>query len=419
MGSGTKIIKNSSLLFLARAANLAATFAIGIYIAKFSGVAPYGEFSFVMTFFFLFSVVFSLGLGTIISREVAKYPEKLGDYFSNATFIGILSSLVGLVAMVSASFLFNLSTEGRHGLYVLSLSIVPSSLTFIWESILITFERSDSIFVVQLIETALKVILAYMVLESGYGMVGLMAVFLVTRLMTGILYLFILHKMVNKTPTGVSADSVRSILSLVPTFAGLYIFSVLFSKIDLMMLSLMKNFNDVGIYSAAYKLLEISFILPTCVVTVMFPLLSRWANETPDTIGRTSCRAALYSTLALIPVVVLAMIFAGQIMCLVYSKGFIDAVVPFRILIVTLGLYMIDQIFAHTLVACNYQQVNLTVIIAGTVLNLLINIVLIPHYSYIGASIATLISMLFVAAMHFYYVRKYLFGRRALEIPAL
>jgi O-antigen/teichoic acid export membrane protein len=270
--------------------------------------------------------------------------------------------------------------------------------------------------VVQFVEAALKVALAYIVFESGRGMVGLMTVFLATRLLTGILYLAVIQKMVKRVPAGVSADSVMRILHCVPTFAGLYIFSVLFSKIDLMMLSLLKNFNDVGIYSAAYKLLEISFILPTCVVTVIFPILSRCAREAPDTIGKTSCRAAAYSTVALVPVVILAMIFAENIMSLIYSKGFIESVVPFRILIVTLGLYMIDQIFAHTLVASNFQKLNLKVVIAGTVLNLSANIVLIPRYSYIGASIATLMSMMFVSAAHFYCVRKYLVCGRALEV---
>lgn len=419
MGTARSIIKNSSLLFLARVANLAATFAIGLYLARFSGVASYGEFSFVMTYFFIFSTISSLGLGTITSREVAKHPERLGGYFHDAGAIAFVSSLIGLIVMVSVSFCFDLSREGRSGFYLLTLSLIPSTLIYLWESLLITVEKNGTIIVVQSVEAFLKVVLAYLVLESGFGLVGLMAVFLATRLLAAGLYLPVLRRVVKGAPAGVGSTSVQLILSSVPTFAALYIFSVLFSKIDLVMLSLLKDFHDVGIYGAAYKLLEISFLLPTCVVTVIFPVLSRCASEAPETIGRTSRRAALYSALAFVPVVIGALIFADKIVYLLFPKEFAASVLPFRILIVTLGLYMVDQIFAHTLVAMNYQNTNLKVLISGTLVNIAVNLALIPRYSYLGASVATLVSMTFVACAHCYWVNKLVVGSQVLEASAV
>jgi O-antigen/teichoic acid export membrane protein len=412
------ILKNSAFLFVARAINPAVTIIIGFYIAKKLGVGYFGQFTFILTYFFIMSIVFSLGLGTIVGRDTAKSPEEAGDYFLNASLIGVASGAVGLIVILLTSHFFNLSEEGKRGLYIISLSIFPSILIYIWESLLITFERNHYIVIIQAVESAVKIVLGFFVLTMGYGLVALMGVFLIARVTGAVLYYFALTRMFRPLTLSPNIKFIRKIITMVPTFAGLYIFSVIFSKIDVMMIALIKDYNDVGIYSAAYRLLETSFMLPACIIAVFFPVLSRYAKTSKQDLAEISAKGIFYSAAVLVPVALALMYFAGPLIYTFYSHEFGDSVLPFQILIVTLGFYMVDQIFAHSLVASDLQSLNLRTVVTGTIINIVLNLVLIPRYSYIGASIATLVSMASVTAIHYYFVSEHLYRFDPVKLSA-
>ena len=410
------IFRNAACLFGARTINLAATFALGLYIAKCLGVAAFGQFSFILYYCFLFSVIFSLGLGTLVIRDVVKAPQKRSELFSSASCIALISSGLGLIVMLGGTGLFDLSREGRMALWVMSFSVVPSTLIYIWESLLTGFEKNHYIAAVQSVEAALKLIFGYIILVKGYGIVYLMILFLTARVCSGILYFVVLRKMLAPLRLRIDFGFMRKMLAMAPTFAGLYIFSVLFSKIDLLMLAIMKDLNDVGTYTAAYKLLEISFILPTCIITVLFPSLSRYAQSSPGKFMRFSSDGVFYSSAVVAPIVIGCVYFADHIIFTVYSEEFAGSVLCFRILIVTLGLYMMDQMFAHSLVARDLQRLNLRALMLATLINVGLNCILIPRYSFIGASMSTLVAMVFMVMTHYYFTRKHLYRFELLKM---
>jgi len=409
MALGNHIIRNSLLLFSARVVNPAVTLAVGLYIAKFLGVEPFGQFTFIMSYFFLFSIIFSLGLGTLISRDTAKTPDQACEYFCNASFIVILSSVVGLIMMFFLAHFFNLTQEGRDALYIINLSIFPSTLIFIWESLLITFEKNQYILTIQGIEGTIKIVLGYLVLSRGFGLIYLMTVFLISRYLSGILYYVVIKKLLSPLKIEINFAFVKRLLTLLPPFVTLYVFSVLFSKIDLLMLALLTNFTDTGIYSAAYKLLEVSFMLPTCIISVFFPILSRYAKESATSFIYAISNGIFYSLLVSLPIIVVSIYLADKIIFVIYSKDFFSSILSFRILIVTLGFYMIDQIFAHSLVACNFQNLNVRALMTATFINIVLNLILIPKYSYLGASVTTLVSMAALTLIHHYFVIKHIY----------
>lgn len=407
MGISLNLLSNALYLFAARIINPASTIILGFLIAKEQGVGTFGRFSFILSFFFLASVVASLGISTLITRETAKNPELRNIYFANSAIIGIIASGLGLVLIILIGYFYNLGYDGRYALLILSFSIFPAVQIFYWEAFLITFEKNLLIIPVQAIEAVVKVTLGLMIITKGMGLVALMAVFLGSRYLSAGLYLLVIRKVFAPLRFDLRLDYIKHILSLMPTFAGLYIFSVLFSKLDMMMLALLKDYNDVGLYSAAYKLLEISFFFPTCLVAVFFPILAQTAESSPAKFKRLMTSGIAISTFMFMPLVVAFLVWAKPIIFTVYSPEFNGSVLTFRILILTLCFYMADQIYAHSLVAFNFQKYNLQALFAATCVNFILNISLIPKFSYVGASTATLLSMVFLVGLHFYFVKKY------------
>ncbi|MGD9503304.1 MAG: flippase [Syntrophobacteraceae bacterium] len=410
-----RFFKNTILLFAARLMNPAAAVIVGLVFAKRDGVEPFGEFSFVLAYCFLFGVVFSLGLGTLIGREAAKEPEKSADYLASATFISLVSAAAGGLCMFAPAGFFHLSGNAKWGLFIMGLSIFPSILIFVWEALLITMERNNQLLAYQGVEGLLKVSLSLPAIHFGYGIIGVTSVFLFARLVCAAGYFGVLRSALRPMSWKVNPETVRKLLFLTPTFALLHILAVVFAKSDIVLLALLSDFNAVGIYGAAYKLLEMTFIPPTCVVSVLFPILSRHAKENGARFTEISSLSVFYSVAVLLPVAAVLIYFADFIVVTVYSKSFAGAAHAFRILIIALAFYMVDQVFAHSLVASDLQGNNLRALAIGTVIGVGLNAALIPSLGYIGPCISTVVSMGALTMIHYYYVGRRLYRFNAMK----
>jgi O-antigen/teichoic acid export membrane protein len=411
-----RILRGSVLVFAARVANPAATVLLGLLIARQGGVAVFGQYSFMVTYCFVMSMMFSLGIGTLIARDTAKAPQEVRGYFTHASVVGAAAGMAGLaIALLTAPF-FRMSGESLTAFNIVSISIIPSILIVIWESLLITFEKQRAILAIQGAEGAIRLGLGWMLLSGGAGLVAIMTLFLVTRAASCAVYYLALRHYFHPLSHSISRPFLAHMLRATMPFAALYVFSVVLSKADTVMLAAMRDYQEVGIYSAAYKLMEIGFLFPTCVVSVLFPVLSRHAHESPDEFVHVSERAVLYSAVVFLPAVIACWLVSDIIIVKVYSAAFRDSIVPFRILIASLSFYLIDQIYAHSLVACNRQNQNLSALVGATVLNLCLNVILIPRYGATGAAVATLVSLVCLAVCHYCLVHTVLYRARAVSM---
>jgi O-antigen/teichoic acid export membrane protein len=407
--------KRAVYLFIARVANPAATVILGLLIAR-SSVETFGQYSFIVTYCFLFTMVFSLGIGTLVSRDTAKAPQQTANYFKHSSIIGIISGAIGLVIMAATCNFFKMTAQAKAAYLILSISIMPSILVIIWESLLITFEKNFYIVIVQIFEATVRLIIGFKLLFSGYGLTALMTLFLITRFISCGLYFTILISFFRPLTKPLEKVFLVRLLKSTFAFAGLYVFSVLLSKIDMVMLAILRDYEQVGIYSAAYKLLEICILFPTCIITVLFPLLSRYAHTSLERFIGLLHRGIFLSAAVFLPLVIGLCLGAEQIVIRVFTPSFVGSILPFRILIVTLSFYLIDQIYAHSLVACHKQNLNLLALIGATLLNIGINLIMIPSYGAVGAAVSTLISLLFLVVLHGGLVHRLIYHFKAMNM---
>ena len=114
------------------------------------------------------------------------------------------------------------------------------------------------------------------------------------------------------------------------------------------------------------------------------------------------------------PVVIGLFLFSGPIVRILGGEDFLSSALPLRILSFVVGLVFLNNLSGKALIALDLQKAGMKIYIFGAILNILLNLLVIPRYSYIGASVTTLITEVLVTIMMFavLYQKTDLFTKR-------
>lgn len=171
------------------------------------------------------------------------------------------------------------------------------------------------------------------------------------------------------------------------------IFNTLYFKADTIILSWFWPASEVGLYGAAYKVLEIMVSFPPMYLGLMLPLLSQqWLAGKKDLFFLYVQKSFdLFSFIAF-PLVAGVIALAAPIMILIAGGGFTRAAAWLSILIIACGLIFFGQLFGYVLLSTGRQKVQLKVYIAVAVLALTLYMVFIPSFGAYAAAWITVIA---------------------------
>jgi O-antigen/teichoic acid export membrane protein len=268
-----------------------------------------------------------------------------------------------------------------------------------------------------LCENAVKLGGAVVALALGYGLPAVLLAAIAGAVAGSLVSASRLRALGVRVGWSAELAPLRELARAAPTFLFIALFATLYWRIDLFMLAQMRDLDAVGAYGAAWRLLELSLILPQSVCLAIYPQLAAAGEDTRllARLGGTSLRLLLA---AAVPLAVGISVLAPQVIGLLYGAQFASAAPTLAVLIWTLIPYLWVRLHAYVLVAADHQHVDLALNVAMTVLNVALNLVLIPPYGHWGAALATLITMLAYGAAQYAYLVWALPGRAVpLQIP--
>lgn len=186
------------------------------------------------------------------------------------------------------------------------------------------------------------------------------------------------------------------------------VFAALYSKTDITMLGLITNDETVGLYTNAHKCINIVLSFVTAITAVYLPRLSKLSNEENGNELSTTVNSgikiiSLFAFPAFVGVIILAPFFIN----LLYGEAFAQAlptmmVFSSLIIIGSIG----DLVCYQLLIAIGYEKKRVVANIAGAIVNIILNFILIPILKSEGAAIASVVSELCLNAYLFFVIRK-------------
>ena len=193
-------------------------------------------------------------------------------------------------------------------------------------------------------------------------------------------------------PFRLSVDIVfwKKFLQLSLPVGMISIVSFAYFKMDTILLSVLQGSSDVGIYNAAYKIIENLTFFPAMIAGLVLPLFSRYIFSEPEKFRLVANKTFKVFAASVTPLVVGGFLLAEPLVLLLGGEEFQTAALPLRILIFSLGAIFFGNFFNAILIAGNLQKRLLAVLFVIALLNITLNIFLIPIFSFMGAAAVSL-----------------------------
>jgi O-antigen/teichoic acid export membrane protein len=173
------------------------------------------------------------------------------------------------------------------------------------------------------------------------------------------------------------------------------------------MLSFLVGNTVVGFYSAAYNLVLPLSLISSLFLRAIFPNMAQLFNTSKKLLVFCYKKSFKYITIVLIPVVIATILLAPKIIFLLYDKSFTLSILPLQILIIAIYFVAIKILVQTLLCAINKQNLIAFAALTGVIINIILNLLMIPNYGHIGAAVATLITEAAVFCIGFYFISKH------------
>jgi O-antigen/teichoic acid export membrane protein len=388
-----KYVKNTSWLLAGKLLSLV----VGFIIARYLGPYAFGDLSFADAFAALFAAVGTLGLDSFIIREIIQHPDKRDEILGTSLVMRLAANAILIPLAILTYLAFRqLSTNETEVSLALLIALCSSAALFKSFNIIDSYFQSQvtSKYVVQVqniclvLSTGLKIALIY-----NHAPVFYFAGALVFDSAILALGLLLIYKQKHLHLHTWSFNWTRA-KSLIQQSWPLILTAVMISiymKIDQVMLKSAGS-KIVGIYSAAARISESWYFIPVAIVTSVFPAIIH-ARKTD--IDRYHKRLQnLYDLLVAIslPVAILVSIFANQIIHILYGNPYQGAGLLLSIHIWSGIFVFLGSASSQFLLAEGFTLISFSRTAFGALVNVVLNLWLIPIYGALGASIATLIA---------------------------
>jgi PST family polysaccharide transporter len=420
---GPRIFKNITALIGGQGFNLGLSAAATVLLARYLGAAQLGEFGALYAYLGLYGWLSTFGLDSILARHVSQDRDQAGSIL----LTGVCVSSVFAVASAAIAFflapLFGYGGSLRTLLVFASIDILllaPLRLPVIvfqvdlrqWYGVGMSLARQLVWLLVLVVMATARASLLWIIL--GRTSCALLEVVLIA--------LAIHHKSFLARPWRFLPAQARSYLAYGFPVAMSTLAVGIYHRIDQVMLHKMVSDRILGSYVAAVRLTEFINVLPIAVMTSMFPILSQSAND--------EHRFGHYLQLSFRSLMVIALgtcfiiaLFSMPIVHMLYGAKFDDAGPLLAVLIWSEVPVFFGVVISNGLVAKNLQNYLPIATGIGAVINVGLNLYLIPRWNATGAAWATNISYTVGGILFFFVMPRTrsiaLVGFRILVRPCL
>ncbi len=403
------VFKNTFALLVPNLLNPLISFLLIVFISRYLGVGELGQYSLVLSYLSLAGIFSSMGLTTLLVRQISRKPEEAHVLVFNASIFGAFSSVAAVLAMNLAVVLVGYDREVIQAALVCSFSLLISTPINYLEGVFRSFEKSQYIAFAYVTENLLRVGTCIVLLRSGSGIVALFGVSVACRVFALIPMLYFYRRTVGRMDFQIRKDILQLFAKEAPTFASIAFFSSIYLGTDQIILSKLKGMVSVGIYSAADRLVQITKTLPLAFSTALLPLLTREFAAGLKQLQALTILGIRYIFLGIAPIIVGTAILSTSIITTIYGDKFTTAAAILQLHIFSLLPTGIALVLAEVLIASDNQRIDLRINVGAAIVNVGLNFLFISLFSAWGAALATLLTMTLFCMVQYGYIRKYLF----------
>ena len=388
----SKIIKNAFWLFSGQAIGRALRAILIVVAARTLGASNWGVFSYALSLSAAFTIFSDIGINALLIREGSRNSGLASKYLSTglAIKLGLISSLT-IFFVLAKDFIIRIPEATVLVPLIIAVFALDSLRDFV-SALARSIERMDIEARGQVATNAgivgfgllfLVINPSTVSLAMGYVVgvfIGLFTVFLpLKNYFKGLLKEFS-HKLIKEI-----------IVSAWP-FGLVGLMGVITINTDILVIGTLGSAADVGLYSAAQKPIQLLYLIPSLLAAAFFPTLSREAGE-PDKFRSTLEQGIKSAYLFAFPLALGGVFAAKSIIGFLYGAEFITSYPSFALLSLTIFFVYPSLFFTNALFARNSQKSFYGYLAIGVIVNIILDVLLIPRFGIAGCAIARVVQV--------------------------
>ncbi len=377
------------------------------YVSRVLLPAGNGKVSFATSLIYYFTMFAQLGIPTYGVRACAKVRddrEKLTRTAQELLIINLVMSAISYVVLAVALLTVPRLQDDRTLYIVVSFSIILTSIGMEW--LYKALEQYTYITIRSIIFKFIALVAMFVLIheESDYVIYGGISIFASSA---SYVFNFInVHKYIDLKPVG--HYNFKQHFKPILIFFGMSVATTIYTHMDTVMLGFMKTDEDVGYYHAAVRVKNLLVSIVTSLGTVLLPRTSYYVEHgLMDEFKRITKKALDFVFLISLPLMLYFILYAQQGIYFLSGSAYAGSIVPMQIIMPTLLFIGLTNILGiQVLVPLGREKTVLYSEIAGAVVNVIVNVMLIPRMASSGAAIGTLAAEFAVLVVQFLALRK-------------
>lgn len=391
-----KVVRNTLSLFSGQSLAHGIALLFNIYMGRALAPEAYGNLAFAIAYVIVFMVIAEYGLHTLLIRDIARTPEKAGEYFWNSLILKTVLSLIACVVGFGVLHTFYRGAahqEQRILVYLVTASLFFNAWYFSLAAVFRAYQEMH-------VEASL-----FLLGKSVYVVAGALALFL----WGNVYYLAILFSVAAAVQFFVAliclirrhrhlrfSFSPAMQVYLLRTgwlFFSITLFTTLHMRFDYIIVPLFCGEDALGYYHGAYNLVLAPIILTNAFVQSMYPVLSELHAKGDARFEHRIRMGFRWLAVIAFPVLFFVTGEGYRILTQVYQDKFAAGVLALQILVWGQGLDFFCPFAGHILYVLEKQRRVIIVTAASVVTNIVLNLLFIPLWGITGASITMVISL--------------------------
>ncbi|MEO6655362.1 MAG: flippase [Pyrinomonadaceae bacterium] len=382
---GSSILSLGSGEIIARAV---AFFGVS-YAARVLGPEQFGIIGFAAALFGYLSLSVTAGFADIGSREIARRPREASSIAANVVAMRLIIAALALIAIAVIAAFLNKPPTVKLVLLLMGLLFFPLALDTSW--VYKGLEKNRPVAFALIIGQILYVgaifiavrepsAVAFVPLAQFFGEICAALILLIPLFWIGKIQLDLREGLHLLLKSGFWAIS-RVMRALTYTF-------------DIVLIGFLLGEREVGLYTAPYRICMLLIAMAVSVYASYLPIIIRAASKdlmNPE-IGFIAERSLNFGAAVAAPLVVGGIMVAKPLVVAVFGTDYAAGSTAFQFILLSIGLVFLHGALHNVFLAVNRLKTEMMIFAAAAVLNIGLNIIIIPRYGIVGAAVVTAIT---------------------------
>jgi len=361
------------------------------YIARLLGPTGFGIVGFALAVVGYLSIGVAQGFEQVGVREIVRQPRGALAMAVNVAAVKVALAFGGWVLLGMIAFFLNKPLDVKLVMMLTGLSLFTLALDTSW--VFKGLERNHVVGVALVLGQLAYVGAVLLMVRDAHDILFVPVSRFLGELAAAILLAFSLFRL-GKARKGVFFDF-RQGLSLMRSSRFVMftrLSKTLIFTFDVLFLGFFLGERAVGLYAASYRFCFLLLAIAASIQISYLPAFTRAANRGSEQVAETARRSLEVSSALSLPMVVGGVLLAGPLLTALYGAEYLEGKAALQLLIVSIGQIFLYGMIHNVLVVYDRLKVEMWVMAVGAVINIILNIILIPLYGLVGAAFATVLA---------------------------